>query len=93
MKRMITSSKDRAKRILALFDPEVVDYVREYKDEIDSLTVVEPEGDDWIEVDPSDEISKIERRYVRFGIDEGLLDGYEDLETIYEALCTLEDDE
>lgn len=93
MKRVLTTKKERAQKILSLFDSESVDYVRDYKEEIDNLTVVEysPAEDDWVEVDPSEEIHEIECRYVLFGIDEDLIDGYEDFETIYEALCDIED--
>lgn len=91
MKRLVTTQKDRASKYLQGCDPESVEYVREFIDEIDNLTVVDFDGYDLIEVDPDEEIQKIQRRYVSFGIDEDLIDDLEEFEMIYEALCTIED--
>lgn len=87
MKRFITTKQERAAKYLSKCNPESVQYVREFKEEIDNLTVLESDGYNWIEVDPSEEIQAIEFRYIRFGIDEDLIDDAEELELIYEAIC------
>lgn len=73
-------------------DPETVDYVKEFKEKIDNLTVVEFDGHDWIEVDPSDDIDQIQLKYIMFGIDEDLIDDTAQFESIYEALCIVDED-
>lgn len=92
MKRVITTPKQRAARLLERFPKETVNFVREYKDEIENLFVYHFNGHDWVQEDGEDEIDSIESRYVHDGQDEGLIDGYEDLEMIYEALCILDED-
>lgn len=91
MKRMITSAKERAAEILKKFDPESVEYVQEFKDEIDNLTVLWSDGYDFIEVDPSEEIEAIRHQYIMFGVGEDCIDSVEEFETIYEALCIVEE--
>lgn len=91
MKRILTTPKQRAARLIERFPKEAVDLVREYKDEIENLSVYHFDGYSWVKESGEDEMDSIEACYVREGQDEGLLNGYEDLEMIYEALCTLED--
>lgn len=91
----MTTTKQRAKVILSKFDPVSVDYVRKFKEEVDNLTVLEydPKSDDFIEVDAQEDIESIEYVYIQDGICEDLIEGCGEFETIYEALCRLEEED
>lgn len=86
MEKVANFSKSEAQKFLECCNPETVDYLKEYIDKIDNLIVVESNGYDWVEVDPSDEISKIKLHYILFGIDEDLIYDQQEFETIYNAL-------
>lgn len=84
MKKMIHFSK--AQKFLESCNPETIDYLKEYIDEIDNLIVLDCNGYDWVEIDPTEEINKIKLRYMMFGIDEDLIDSQEEFEAVYDAL-------
>ena len=75
---------------LVKYDLEAVEYVRQYKDEIDNLSVIEFDGDDWVEVDLSNEIKRIWLKYVLFGVDEDIIEDDDEFDEIYHLLCTQE---
>lgn len=87
MKKMIISEKQQAINFLNKCNPESVEYVKGYKEEIDNLTVVESTGCDFVEVDRSDEIENIHLHYVLYGIDEDFIADGKEFDAIYAALC------
>lgn len=93
MKKLITTKLERASKYLESCNPESVEYVKQFKDEIDNLTVVESDGYDFVEVDPSNDIDSIESDYIMFGVGEDIIRDIEEFESIYEALCIVEDSE
>jgi len=83
----VISTKDEAIAILDSYNSESVDFVKEYKDSIDHLKVIELRWPDFVEVDPYEEIVSMRHSYLMYGIGEDYLEHVEDLDKIYEALC------
>lgn len=92
MKRMQTTKKEQARKILSNYSEEAIQHVDEALDEIFDVTCLEydPEVDDFVEVSSDPYIKKIKTTYAIAGVDDGLFDSAKDFDIIYEALLELQ---
>lgn len=68
-----------------------IDFVDEFADLINNLTVLHSTGYDFEEVDPADEIDGFRHRYLFEGTCEGLVNNDEEFDTLYYIICKIQD--
>ena len=86
MKRYIKNPE----KILSKYSPEQIEFVQEYIDEISDIEVLELQGDDFVDIDPQDEIDSIYALYGRVALDDGIFDNINDFHEVLDALYAKE---
>lgn len=90
MKRVVSSTKQKAARLIANYPQDVIDYVNEFRADVAGLEVYEFQGDALNRVSPAEEIKAMRKEYVYPAMHEGVFKTSSEFDDLVAALDLLD---